>query len=81
MHKERHPIVSAITSQTGSQEVISFDIVFSHLVNVADDVNLVLRVDVVLSQTLIDQSHKSALLMESRVCRHDFVKSEPSELT
>ena len=65
--EEGNPIVATIAVEVGGQEIVSVDKVFSALVYIDDNVDLVSSIDVVLRDSLVDQSHISACFVECRV--------------
>ena len=78
--EERDPIVTAVTVEVGSMEVISVNEVTSFLINIDNNVDLVSGVNVLFFNTFVGQSDESSFLVEGSISSIDLVVSQPSEV-
>lgn len=79
LDEEGDPVVPAVAVEVGGQEVVAVDEVLAELVDEDDDVDLVLGVNVG-ADSVVDQPHESALLVEGRVGGDNSVEPQPGEL-
>ena len=73
LNEKGNPFVSSITVKVSGVEVISVNEVATSFIEISDDVDLLSRVNVVLSNALVDKSDKSALFVESCVSANNLV--------
>lgn len=66
-NEEGYPVVSAEAVKVGGQEIISINVVLAGGIDISNNVDLISSIDVLLRDALVDQSHESALLVESGV--------------
>ena len=81
LDEEGDPFVSSEAVEVGGVEVISIDEVASSFIKIGDDVDLVSSINVVLRESLEDKSDESSFFVEGSISTHNFVESEPGELT
>jgi len=66
-NEKGNPIVTTIAIDISSQEIVSVDKVFSALVYINHYIDLTSSIDVILWNSLIDQSHISSCFVKCRV--------------